>query len=126
DDEARHAKAEAAPVVEVDHLEGQDGAPAEVVEEDPGLDDPELARQAVREAPESYVTVQRSHLTYYKLSGPAPAPQPSRRARKRRSRAARSSRGRSCRRSASWRPPSRRAPRPWPPRTARPGSAPAA
>src|SRR5262249_16030703 len=49
DDQARDAEAEAAPVVEVDHLEGQHGAPAEVVEEDPGLDDPELPGQAVGE-----------------------------------------------------------------------------
>ena len=45
DDETGDPEAEAAALVEVDDLERQDGAPAEVVQEDPGLDDPEVGRE---------------------------------------------------------------------------------
>jgi hypothetical protein len=50
----------AAAVVEVDHLEGEDRAPADVVQEDPDLDDPELAREAERQPLGEIVIVQRS------------------------------------------------------------------
>jgi hypothetical protein len=43
DGEAGSSHAEPAAVVQVDDLEGQDGAVAQHVEEDPGLDEPQLA-----------------------------------------------------------------------------------
>jgi hypothetical protein len=43
DDEPGRAQREAAPVVEVDHLERQHGSPAERVQEDPDLDQPEFS-----------------------------------------------------------------------------------
>jgi hypothetical protein len=64
DDQAGDPEAEAARIVQVDHLERQDGAPAQVVQEDPDLDDPELAGQAKREPPraQAIVTVQILHM----------------------------------------------------------------
>jgi hypothetical protein len=44
DDEAGEADAEATDVVQIDDLEWHDAAPAEVVEEDPGFDDPDCRR----------------------------------------------------------------------------------
>src|SRR5581483_9961714 len=59
DDEAR----EAAPVVQVDDLERHHAAPAEVVQEDPELDDAELPRQGAGRL----VIVQRYPSTPYTL-----------------------------------------------------------
>jgi hypothetical protein len=48
-DEAGDAEAEAARLVQIDDLERKDRAVPEHAQEDPGLDDPQLARQAQRE-----------------------------------------------------------------------------
>jgi hypothetical protein len=66
DHHAGGAEAQAAPFVQVDQLERHHRAPAEVVQEDPGLHDPELPGQAERELLDcrrpQYVIVQRSFL----------------------------------------------------------------
>jgi hypothetical protein len=46
--------------VEVDHLEGEDRPPADVVQEDPELDDPELAREPQLKPLDEIVIVQIS------------------------------------------------------------------
>jgi hypothetical protein len=62
DDEAGDAEAEASALVEVDDLERHHAAPAEVVQEDPRLDDPEVPRQIDAQEPTEFVIVQWSHL----------------------------------------------------------------
>jgi hypothetical protein len=47
DHQAGDAKTEAATIVEVDDLEGQDGAIADVVQEDSEHDEPQLARESI-------------------------------------------------------------------------------
>ena len=54
DDEAGSAKAEPSPVVQVDHFEREHGAPAEGVQEDPDLDEPQLTGKPVAK----FVTIQ--------------------------------------------------------------------
>jgi hypothetical protein len=62
DHETRHAEAEAPALVEVDDLERHHAAPAEVVEEDPRLDDPQLPRQLEAHESTNFVIVHRSHV----------------------------------------------------------------
>jgi hypothetical protein len=62
DHEAGDAEAETAAVVEVDDLERHHAAPAEVVQEDACLNDPELSRQVDAQEPTDFVIVQSSHL----------------------------------------------------------------
>src|ERR1700736_178446 len=50
DNETGDAQTEAATIVEVDDLERQDGAVPEGVQEDPGLDEPQLTRETEAEA----------------------------------------------------------------------------
>ena len=60
DDESGDAQAESATVVQIDDLERQDGAVADVVQEDPEYDEPATRAESEAESPQELVIVQIS------------------------------------------------------------------